>query len=252
MGVGVVRLIDAVARRGRGGHALHVARDHVDALATRLALKQLVEKLLHHGVPGLSLSHSQETYLPEMVAGHVGEAGLAHGVAVEEGENALAMSPRGGSDLSEEEVAEEVGDHLVGLEDALVGLNVALVPRDAVGDAVEDHPQLPSWRRAVMLLVTTRTNTHEAAFESIREVFFNGVFVDDVLRQVEGLQVSRVQVPMDADAQRVRQTGREQVCGERGVAGENLHRVYVRRLAGTYRKRPGNRRLPSHLPCCPC
>lgn len=57
------------------------------------------------------------------------------------------------TDLREEEVAEEVGDHLVGLEDALVGLDVALVPRDAVGDAVEDHPQLATRRRTVVLMV---------------------------------------------------------------------------------------------------
>ena len=156
------------------------------------------------------------------------------------------------TDLREEEVAEEVGDHLVGLEDALVGLDVALVPRDAVGDAVEDHPQLAARRRTVMLMVIRREIAHEAALQSVSEVFLDGVLVNNVLRQVEGLQMTHVQIPVDADAKRVRQTGSKEVCGEREVAREKLHRVYVRSFILKYRRLPESRRLPSRPPCYQC
>ena len=89
MGVRVVRFLDAVAGGGRGGDELHVARDDVETLARGLALIELAEKLLNNGVPSLWMRRGREKNFPEVMVGHVGETGLADGVAVEEGEDAL-------------------------------------------------------------------------------------------------------------------------------------------------------------------
>ena len=146
-----------------------------------------------------------------MVA-EVGEGGLAHRMAVEYGHDALQLTRWNKDHLRQQEVAEQRGDHLVGLEQHLVGLHVAHVPRHTVRDAVEHHAQLPAGQVAVVV----------AADEAVGEVLLDVVVGLEAVGEREGLDAADVKVPSNAHAQRVGETGGEQVRWEVRTDGELL------------------------------
>ena len=143
------------------------------------------------------------------------EGGLAHRMAVEYGHNSLKLTPFKYGHLSQQEVAKQGGNHLIGLKQHLVRLHIAHVPSHAVGDAVKHHAQLPTGQVAVV--VTTD--------EAVGEILFDVVVIVKAVGEGEGLDAADVQEPANAHAKRVGEAGSEQIRGEVRANGELLFAV---------------------------
>ena len=157
----------------------------------------------------------------------IGETGVTHRVAVEQRHHALCRYPRRtAANLGEQEIPKERGDHFVGVKEQMIRAFVENAPRNAVRDAVEDHVQLPLREFVVELPLIPRFHAYRLAFEPIRVVLLDALAFGVVSHARERLELLVVQKPADADADRVRQTHREQIHREILVLREKLPRIY--------------------------